>query len=300
LDARKRVAKIRQDMLGENLLGIVRLVQDREDNQSPPDDDDGDGDAQEEGIRNDDNTPIVNEIPRSMQDIYRISHRNRRKAKKEPTATTPTSSELHQLREAEALLAKSGPNGTGYFDQPSASTTPNKRQRTDGEGKDNDGPTSDRNADIDMVLKLGLAKSRADVETLCRQSSPITKDAAAAAPAEGEKVVLTEKRFVTDDSSRRAVVEPVLPAAYTTGGGSTVVYDRHAPVPKNPFFTGAAVGGGMLNRGIARGGGAVSGNGRQGFGPNDNGKKGGKRGGVGSGGDKGGKRNGNRSHVYSK
>ena len=65
------------------------------------------------------------------------------------------------------------------------------------------------------------AKSRADVETLCRQSSPIPKDAAA--PVEGGKV-LTEKR-AKDDSSRRHVVEPVLPVGYTADGSGTGVYE---------------------------------------------------------------------------
>jgi len=324
-EARYRTDRIRETMLNENLLGIVQSSRNYEGIGETVT-----GEAVKEEEEGDDVTMTDEALPKSMADIYRISYRNRRKTKKTgtvfpPPPGDPASEEMRSLEEAEALLARSGPGGTGYFDD----VTNKKRQRTtttqtqhDSMNMEEEGSKStstnnnsfgDDNAAF--VVELGWANSKAEVEALRRQSSPEDTTSNNKNNNNNNNVniaqqqhnsnntgILTKheiKQAKNDRGAGGRMSEPVLPAAYSQVG-NIGIYDRNAPTPNNPFFTGAALSAGTLNqanseRAARQKKQLVSLSSSSSTTNNKKGKKGG------NGGDNrpaGGKRDSNKSHVY--
>ena len=64
-----------------------------------------------------------------------------------------------ELKAAEDILAKSGPNGSGYF----VSDTANKRTKID---QGNNCSTSSKDEDIELISDLGWAKDKKEAEAL--------------------------------------------------------------------------------------------------------------------------------------
>jgi hypothetical protein len=177
-----------------------------------------------------------------------------------PGDDTTESEGVHTLEEAEALLANSGPGGGGYFED----TVTNKRQRTQGDS----GDSSKTDTDTDLMVDLGWVKNRAEAEILRKQCSPdeiqpieLKTNAKAQKGHYSEYTgVLTkhqtnQTKHDNNRSERVRVSEPILPSAYSHVKGAMSIYDRDAPAPINPYFTGAAVSGGTLNQNLGKTGG---------------------------------------------
>ena len=114
-----------------------------------------------------------------------------------------------ELKAAEALLSKSGPNGTDYFNR---NIEANKRQKTktEDEPSDDNGNSSPANVntfagkeeDVALMTDLGWVKNKEEAETLFEYSNV----------------------------------------------GPLKIYDPNTPVSDNPFFSGAAISGGVLQQ----------------------------------------------------
>lgn len=162
-------------------------------------------------------------IPRSMREIYKISNRNRRNKKTgSPTpergVTPTTEKEQEELARAEALLVENGLLPSCYFDD--STSSPGKRPRTK------------------------TSSGRESEETVPQES-------VAAASREEDFRVIKAVGWLPDSATPDGGLQghaskQVHPFSTTAQTGK---YEASKQVP-NPFFSGAALEGGILTQGF--------------------------------------------------
>jgi len=197
------------------------------------------------------------EIPKSMQEIYRISHRNRRQAKKTLTVSKEkdANESFDNLIEAEELLSKSGPDEKCYFGM-----AINKRQRPKDQTAEETKLMSNKDADIALAVEVGWVKSKEEAESLVLSRQSSTEETCLNDQKnniKGDCVLVKHQTKQSkynnkqSGSGSRNSLDPLLPCWYSNVSPMGI-HDRKAPVPENPFFTGAAVSGGILNKRIEK------------------------------------------------
>jgi len=212
-----------------------------------------------------------------------MSNKNRRKAKTFPVHFSDDEDDeavVMDIEKAEALIAKSGPGGQGYFD-----ASPSKRQRQDAASpEDKDESKKD---DVDLMMELGWVKDPKEADEMMAEQKHSLES--------GETIGSKDKTRTADGDGNSGGKQLVKNRREKRGGGkpSNTPYDYSkvgaigvggGAVGDNPFFAGAGISGGTLNNGGSGKGGKKQTNPRKG----------------GQGAKKSNYGGGNKTHVYRK
>ena len=218
--AQKCTAKIKSALLqgNEKLLGLVDQSMHADVSETNEVSNDM-KEVESTDVAEDDDDDEEMELPKSMQEIYKISNKNRNRTKLNQVPFPESTEDIDDIEKAEALIATSGPNGKDYFEQDSILDS--KRQRID-EGEE---------GDLALMKSLGWVKDDDDIKSLQKSSATIETDE--------KKRSKQINNTGTKQSNRR---DNFVPYDYSNVG-QIGIYDKNGPVCDNPFFSGAAVGG---------------------------------------------------------
>lgn len=177
--AHSRTLTIRKSMEQKDFLGLLSMESvnfDTEHKKTNKRDETSQDSLSKSDVSNSNNYTPINEIPKSMREIYQISNRNRNRNKSKcinfPKLLIPTEDKDETIEEAEHLLATSGLNGTAYFN------TVTKRRRTKDSNQTNE---MDQNENIvsystlqenmDFMVKIGWVKTIQELNDM-KQEEP--------------------------------------------------------------------------------------------------------------------------------
>ena len=110
----------------------------------------------------DDDDDEIEQIPMSMEEIYKMSNKNRRKAKKGPVPFFSDEAEVKDeemdVEKAEELISRSGPLGGNYFDNLISESKYAKSQDETFINNDKD--------DVELMIELGWLKDQAEADEM--------------------------------------------------------------------------------------------------------------------------------------
>ncbi len=277
INAEKAAGRIRDSMKGgnQNLLRLVKTTTFvNEGDEASREDTTGHKEDDEE-----DNVVEEFQIPKSVSEIYNMSNRNRRKSKKTPVHFSDdedASADDMDVSQAEEIISKSGPDRKDYFDDSSF-----KRQRT--KSTDTSSVDKDRSDDIELMVGLGWVKDKKEAEGIIVEQKQLLESSENGGGKE-------KNRATVDADSNNGGKQNPRTRRGRRNASSNIPYDYSKVGPigvgggvpnDNPFFAGAAVSGGSLNK-------SSTGKERK---KQNNSRKGGKRQNFSGG---------NKTHVYRK
>lgn len=232
VNAQKAADRIRKALINDNrnLVGLTKpssfMVEDEYATQQCTTADQASDTDAEEGESDD--------IPKSMKEIYKMSNKNRRKAKKIPVHFSDDEGvDDINISKAEEIISRSGPDGKDYFDY-----SPSKRQCLKVEDID-----ENKKNDIDFMMDIGWIKDEREAfdmiseqkKTLESAESLNTKDQSVDNDVEAHVERKSKSRRGGKMSSKQSNV----PFDYTKVGAVGVGVSKR--MESNPFFEGVAI-----------------------------------------------------------
>ena len=245
INAEKAAWRIRDSMKGgnQNLLRLVKtttFINDGDETQNQ----DSLGNNDEDDRKVDDVEEF--QIPKSVSEIYRMSNKNRRKSKKTPVHFSDdedVTADAMDVDKAEELISRSGAGGKDYFDDSSS-----KRQRM----KSHDTSSSDKDGldDVELMVDLGWVKDKKEAEDIIVGQKQLLESSDNGSGKEKNRTADGDGNSGGKQNSRtrrgRKSNSSNIPYDYSKVGAIGV--GGVTPVGDNPFFAGAAVSGGSMNK----------------------------------------------------
>lgn len=248
ISAQKTATRIRMSLIGENqnLLGLTKptnfVCEDEKSSTQNVEPEEGSDEGSDESESD--------EIPKSMKEIYRMSNKNRRKAKKIAVHFSDDDGDVTEpmdMSMAEEIIARSGPGGKDYF-----SHAPPKRQCLKSE--DHQASNDMGKNDIEFMMDLGWVKNEQEaVEMISEQKKTLdsaeivnVKEKTQGSDAE---VVVERKPKPRRGGKSNSKSSNNVPYDYSKVGAIGVGLSKR--LEGNPFFEGVAIstGGALDNPG---------------------------------------------------
>lgn len=242
-NAQKAADKVRKTLKSgdQNLLKLAKAKNFTADGDTT---EEHTSDTDEESVDNNESNDI-DEIPRSMKEIYRMSNRNRRKTKKIQIEFSDEEDDIEdaeELRKAQEIISKSGANGGNYFDD-----SPSKRQRT----KSQDGSStqaSNTKGDLELMIDLGWVKNKKEADALLEDQKKSVETGETSGGKEKSRGGENESNHGSNNNGERKSRQrrggkgnksSAAPFDYSKVGAIGV--GGSSKIDSNPFFEGAAI-----------------------------------------------------------
>mmetsp|Transcript_3835 Transcript_3835/g.7345 ORF Transcript_3835/g.7345 Transcript_3835/m.7345 type:complete len:1001 (-) Transcript_3835:217-3219(-) len=174
------------------------------------------------------------DIPKSMKEIYKMSNKNRRKAKKIPVHFSDDEDvDDMDISKAEKIISSSGPDGKDYF-----SYSPSKRQCLKMEDVD-----ENKKNDIAFMMDLGWIKDEKEAVNMLSEQRKTLESAESVNTKEHSPDYDTESNVERKSKSRRGgkpnSKSSNITFDYTKVGAVGVGVSNR--MESNPFFEGVAI-----------------------------------------------------------